>query len=339
VLHLFYGPDTFSRNEALAVLRDRLDGDGMLSTNTVIFDGRSVKPDELVAACDTVPFLAPARLVMVEGLLAAVGGREGRRPTGARGRARAGGGAASGASDSPWVVLPEYVGRLPDSTELVLVDGAVGDNNWLLAALRPLGEDRSFAPPAREALQDWIVQRARARNAAINPRAVAALADTVGADLWRLDAELEKLSLYAYGRAIEAADVRAMVSAAQTGNIFQLVDAVMDRRGDEALRLVRLLMDGGAAGPYLLTMIARQYRQLLLVQDMKERGVPRPEMMRRLEVRSDFVFGKLLNQAGRIAAARLEADFRRLLEADLSIKRGIHDEETALELLVAEQVG
>lgn len=337
MLHLFFGPDSFSRNEALAQLRTRLDTDGMLATNTAVFEARALKPDELLAACDSVPFLAPARLVLVEGLLAA---QEGRRPSGRGARARAATADAT-ATDSPWAALPAYVPRMPDSTELVLLDGTVRENNWLLAALRPLAEVRAFPLPDREALQGWIAERARARAraAAINPRAVATLAEAVGPDLWRLESELEKLSLYAYGRPIEPVDVRAMVRVAPTGTVFQLVDAVMDGRMDEALRLVRLLMDGGAAGPYLLTMIARQYRQLLLVQDMKRHGAPRAEMMRRLELRSDFALGKLVNQAGRIAATRLEVGFRRILAADLSIKRGIHDEETAVELLVADLAG
>ena len=55
VFHVFYGPDTFTRGEALAALRQQLDTDGMLSANTAAFDGGRVKPDELRAACDTMP--------------------------------------------------------------------------------------------------------------------------------------------------------------------------------------------------------------------------------------------------------------------------------------------
>jgi hypothetical protein len=42
----------------------------MLATNTDVLDGRAVTPDQLAAICDTVPFLASHRLVVVEGLLA-----------------------------------------------------------------------------------------------------------------------------------------------------------------------------------------------------------------------------------------------------------------------------
>jgi DNA polymerase III subunit delta len=335
-----YGPDTFSRGEALRDLCRRLDSDGMLETNTTTFDGRSLKSDELLAACDTVPFLAAARLVLVEGLLGAQESirASGRASTG-RGRATT----AVKAEGSSWAGLPEYLGRMPPTTQLVLIDGDLNKSNWLLAALRAaveghseLFEERRFEPPRGEILAAWIERRAKAIGAVLQPRAVAVLAETVGPNLWQLSGEIEKLSLYAYGRPIEVADVRRLVSTQQTATVFQLVDAVMAGQGDEALRAVRVLLDDGAAGPYLLTMLANQFRQVLLAQDLMRRGVQRPEIMSKLNIRHDFVLRKLLDQARRFPAARVEAGHMRILEADLNIKRGIQDEETAVELLVAD---
>src|SRR5579871_6334718 len=150
MLQIFYGPDGFSRAEALAALRRSLDGDGMLATNTAVFDGKSLKPDELFAACDTVPFLAEHRLVLVEGLLAAQEGRA-RRPRAGRGRANA---AEPATGDgSPWAALPEYARRLPPTTELVLVEGELRADNWLLAALRDAAQVRQFPLLGHDELQ------------------------------------------------------------------------------------------------------------------------------------------------------------------------------------------
>jgi DNA polymerase-3 subunit delta len=332
MLHLWFGIDSFSRMEAQSGLLRELDADGMLSTNTSRFDGRSVRPDELIAACDTVPFLASARLVIVDGLLAA---QEGRRRTGRSARARAG----SQESESPWAALPAYVPSMPPSTHLLLLEAELRPDNWLLTALRPDSEVREFKPLEREALQRWIADRVRERRAAITPRGAAVLAESAGVNLWQLSGEIEKLSLYAADRPIDVPDVRLLVPVAQSGTVFQLVDAVMAGRGEDALRLVRLLMDGGAAGSYLLTMLARQFRQFLLVRDMQAHRVPRAEMARRLELRSDYILGRLLDQSRGYSEARLVAGYERLLEADLSTKRGIQDEDTAVELLVAELSG
>ncbi|HLZ71398.1 MAG TPA: DNA polymerase III subunit delta [Dehalococcoidia bacterium] len=332
MLRIFYGPDTFSRGEALAALRRSLDGDGMLATNTALFDGKSVKPDELFAACDTVPFLAEHRLVLVDGLL---GAQEGRVRRGRAGRARASAAEPAAGDGSPWAALPEYARRLPPTTELVLVEGELRADTWLLAALRDAAELRQFPLLGQEELQRWVQARAHAVQAPITARAAATLAEAVGANLWQLNSELEKLALYAHGRPIEVSDVTAMVHTAEGGTVFQLCDAVLAGRGGEALRLARLLLDGGAAGPYLLTMLARQYRQLLVARDLQRRGAPRAEIARRAEV-PDFRVTNVINQAQRFPPGRLEAIYERLLEADLAVKRGDQDEDAAIELLVAE---
>jgi DNA polymerase-3 subunit delta len=285
----------------------------------------------VMSACEATPFLSAHRLVLVEGLLAAQEGR----PRQGRARRGAVGSDATEAVGSPWATLPAFLQRMPPTTTLALVDGEVRANNWLLAALQGAGRTHTFPLLRREQLQQWVQDRALALQAPIAPRAVAALAESVGANLWQMDRELEKLSLYAWGRPIEEADVHAMVSVARTGTVFQLVDAIVAGKGGEAVRLARLLLDTGVAGPFLVTMIARQFRQLLLARDMHRRGLPRAEIARRTEI-PDFRVMAVVGQAQRYPQDRLEAIYDRILEADLNIKRGIQDEDAAVEALVAE---
>jgi DNA polymerase III delta subunit len=49
-----------------------------------------------------------------------------------------------------------------------------------------------------------------------------------------------------------------------------------------------------------------------------------------------YVMQRLLKQAPAYNIERLRRAYRRLLEADLSIKRGIYDDETAIHLLITE---
>src|SRR3990172_4320205 len=114
MLYIFFGPDSFSCREALRQLKAELDSDGMLDAGTVTFDARQVTPQELIAACDTLPFLSPHRLVIVEGLLQLA--TEG--PRGRRSRRRSG-----DAPSGPWRALAGYVDRMPPTTTLVLLDG------------------------------------------------------------------------------------------------------------------------------------------------------------------------------------------------------------------------
>ena len=73
MLYVFYGPDEFRASEALAELRTSLDGEGMLATNTTELTGRGLRPGDLVQHAMAAPFMGDARLVIVDGLLTALG--------------------------------------------------------------------------------------------------------------------------------------------------------------------------------------------------------------------------------------------------------------------------
>jgi DNA polymerase-3 subunit delta len=330
VIHVFCGSDSFALHEALAELKAELNSDGMLATNTATFEGNQVRPDELLAVCNTVPFMGAHRLVLVEGLLARFEVPRGRRRPGTS----QAGDPDRQAGLGPWRDLPAALASLPPSTTLVFVDGDISQKNALLRLLSPLAQVQPFLRLSQRNLPEWIQARARREGVDISPAAVRLLADLVGNDLWVLWQELKKLALYAGSQRVEEDDVRALTVAAREASVFTLVDAVVEGRPDQALRLLEQLLDQGAAAPYLLAIITRQYRNLLLAKEMLGQRRPRAEIGDRLGITSGFALGKVLEQAGRCPPARLEASYRRLLEADASIKSGIYREELALEVLV-----
>jgi DNA polymerase-3 subunit delta len=322
MLHVFFGKDSFSLHERLDALRSSLDDDGMLASNTVVLDGRRTSLAEVTAACDTVPFLAAHRLVIVEGLLARLAGA---------GRGRRGGRKPS-AEIAAWLPLADYVGRMPPSTHLVLVDGEVQGENPLRDALKAKGEVREFRPLSPRAVPDWIGSRARSLGLTLTPGGVRLLAEFVGNDLWTLAGELEKLSVYAGGRPVGEEEVRALVTAVRETSVFPLVDAIVEGRPATAVRLLRQMFRQQSSASYVLAMIQRQFRHLAVAREMMEAGASSRRIGEALRL-PDFALDRLLEQATRYPPLRLRAAFRRLLEADLQIKRGIYHEELALELL------
>ena len=331
MLHVFFGEDSFSLRQRLNELRSSLDDDGMLASNTIVLDGRRTSLAEITAACDTVPFLAAHRLVIVEGLLARLAGAgRGRR---AQTGGRPAGGAGPSADTVAWLPLADYVDGMPPSSHLVLVDGEVKGGNPLLDVLKGKGDVREFRPLVQRAVPGWIQSRARSLGLTVTPGAVRLLADFVGNDLWILAGELEKLSVYAGGRTADEEDVRALVAAVRETSVFPLVDAIVEGRPAVAVRLLRQMFQQQSSASYILVMIQRQLRHLALAGEMVEAGASSRRIGETLRLR-DFALDRLLEQAPRYPPQRLQAAFRRLLEADLQIKRGIYDDELSLELLV-----
>ena len=327
MIHLLYGGDDFTLQETLSSMKEDVRPAELRDVNIAVLDGSQVSFDELAATCDTVPFLAERRMVIVQGLLALFEVRAPSR-TGARGAP------SRERTLGRWEALPEYLSAVPQTTELVFVEGRLSQSNPLYAKVRPIAEVRAFPAPRSGELRQWIRERAAKRGADIDPRAVDTLAETIGSDLRVIDSELQKLSLYRSGQTIRHEDVQELVSYAKEVNIFAAVDAVLEGRPGLGIRLVHQLLESGGPPSYLIGMIARQVRLLLLAKELRAQGVSPAEMGSRLSL-SGYPLRKTLEQEGKFTPRRLAEIHHRLLEADLSIKTGASDEQLVLDMLIA----
>ena len=108
-----------------------------------------------------------------------------------------------------------------------------------------------------------------------------------------MDGEIEKLAIYCGDRPITSEDVQARGSAWLS--VFELVDAA--KRPGAALTAMERLLQGGATGPYLIAMVARQARMVALAQALAASGVPQQAWGPRIGTTSEFVVRKTADQA------------------------------------------
>ena len=111
---------------------------------------------------------------------------------------------------------------------------------------------------------------------------------------------------------------------------------ILEGKASVAGRLAHQLLDEGQAAPYLLFMITRQLRLLVLAKGLGSSGASISEIRDGLGISSDYVLRKTVEQARRYSIGRLEQAYRKLLETDVSIKTGRRREELALDLLLTE---
>lgn len=333
MLHVFYGTDGFSIEEALRDLRKPLDEDGSLQTNTVTFSASDSSPQEVIAACDTAPFLGAKRLVVLEGALRSGGGR--------RKRARSEESVVGDAQPSgTWGALAEYVTgmpEMPETTVLVLTDVLKEREvpGPLLEALRGQGQIHKFDLPRQpKAVAGWVQSHAKSQDLKLAGGAAAALAEIVGNDTWSLASELAKLAEYANGRAITPDDVREMVTPARELPPWELMDPVADGKAAAALRALRRTL--AKRHPLAIAPIIQgTYRQLAIAREMLDGGASGKEVGQEIGLR-DFPLEKLLERASRYNPELIRDAYARMVRADSDIKRGVCDEQLSLELLVTD---
>lgn len=323
MLYILFGENSFLLQQELQNIKNKLGDRELVAANTTLMDGSEVTLNRLISACDALPFLAPYRLVVVEGLLGRFEPKGQPSPQGA-------------SLKEETHSLAAYAKRMSPSTVLVLVDGKTKRDNPLLAALSPLALVRTFPLLRGAELQNWVRQQVAQKQGSIAPQAVTTLVQLVGENLWVMGQEIEKLLLYASGRRIEKDDVEKIVSYSQEANVFALVDALLERRLPQAGSWLHRLLWQGAAPAYLLTMITRQLRLLVQANEFLSQGLPLPEVQARLGLTNDYAFRQTLKLAKSYPMARLVAIYGKLLETDLSIKTGRCQPELALESLTVE---
>jgi DNA polymerase-3 subunit delta len=327
LLHIFIGEDDYSRRQALEDIKKGIGDPTALMPNTIVLDGRTVTLEQLRNACETVPFLAEKRLVVVEGLLE-------RFETPRKNNRKKAPRQVEHAEEIKKFV--DVAKTVPAFTELVVLAGVVKVTNPLLRELSAVAKIESFPLLKQARMTQWVERRVKVAGGAISPQAVTTLVRFVGNDLWTMSNEVEKLVLYTAGRRIEEADVRAVVSYAREESVFTLVDAVLESRGGLAQEILQQLLRAGAEPVYLLTMIARQARIIFLVREMRVLGSSRGEIQTKLGLASDFLVRKAWDQSEKYSSARLHELYHRLLETDVAIKTGRLEGEIALNILVAE---
>jgi DNA polymerase-3 subunit delta len=332
MITLIHGEEEFLRAEALREQKEALESPDTADLNTTLLDGRKATLADVQMACDTVPFLAPRRLVIVTSLLDRLAGQ---------GKAR-----RSAAQKAYLQDLVDYLDQVPETTDLVFEEeSAVARGHPLHKRVLALEKNKRarvlFCQRKRGGdLIAWIEKRARDKGGKITRDTTHQLISTVGDNLRLLDQELEKLITYAAGeRAIQPGDVNLLVSPAVETNIFHMVDALGYGNIKRAILLLHQLLDEDLSPLYLLAMIVRQYRLLLQVKDLVARGLRPQAIARELKLQPWMVEKKLAPQARRYSLPQLETIYERLLAVDVDIKTGRMEPVLALDVLVAELGG
>ena len=336
MLYVIYGSDPLGRREAFDKLKAELDTDGSLATNHVTFDAKKASVQEVLAACDAMPFLGNHRLVVIDDLL-----KQGNRLKKAGKRASKLAQPDDGEAENDggrWAALADYIPRMPATTTLVLLDDEVSAANVLLKAIGPLGKVVHCTLPDDRTLPQWVTSRAKTIGLKLDPRAAKTLAELIGPDPMVLSSELDKLLAYSGGDVVREADVRELVSRAKEHKFWDLTDAVLDGQGAKAAKVLNELIEDGVNPAPLLAAIATQYRRVAIAADMLSRGESGGAIASTLGIKPGFGLDKVIDRTRRISLANVRAAYARLILAEIDLKGGKTqmDDRLAIELAVQE---
>ena len=305
-VYVLHGSDAFLRDAHRQSLVARIIGKSEPQTAVTHFDA-TAELAEVLDELRTLPFLAPRRAVIVSDADAFVSAH---RPK-----------------------LEKYLESPSSASSLILMVTSWPSSARLYKLVKRIGEVMECSAPDAGKLVRWIRNVAGKLGKQIAPDAAELLIEWRGADLAALSSEMDKLSLYVGGRdRISADDVSRLVVATAGPEAFALTNAVT--RGDTPAALKALAGSLTRRGEEfkMLGMIAWHLRKALHVAQAVETGTPVQQACKSARVFHDREgFLAMLRRRGRTG---IEADFRRMLWADLAMKSGANASAALQELVI-----
>lgn len=195
------------------------------------------------------------------------------------------------------------------------------------------GRSQEFSLLSGAKLKLWVNKEFAKFGVQADSRAIDKLLEFLGNDLWQVSNEIKKIAAFKKNSStpLQVTEVAALVKPKIETDIFKTIDAIAQKNKEQALILLHKHLEKGDAPLYLLSMINFQFRNILIVRDLMEKGSP----FNQLKLHP-FVVRKSQQQAQKFTLEELKRIYCKIFKADFNIKTGKIEAQTALDLLIAE---
>lgn len=245
-------------------------------------------------------------------------------------------------SDSGWQEdFLENIKSLEELKDIIVVyeDCSPDKRLKLFKVLQKYAKCQEFEKLAPANLRKWVAEEFGRAGSSARPDAADLLCSFVQNDLWRMASEIKKLSDYKNGGTVEKKDVELLVKPNIENDIFRTIDSLASGDKKQALSLLYKHLEAGDNPLYLLSMIAYQFRNLLIIKELSA-GAPSgsgpSSGWQKKSGLHPFVIQKSSYLCSRFTMPKLKEVYHKVFQTDFDIKTGKIEPELALDLLLAE---
>ncbi|MCI9682737.1 MAG: DNA polymerase III subunit delta [Lachnospiraceae bacterium] len=304
--YLLYGEESYLRSQ----YRNRLTNaliDPADTMNLSRFEGKGIHPEEIIDLAETLPFFAPRRVILVEN---------------------------SEFFKTKCDRLADYLPSMPDTTCLIFVETAVDKRNRLFKTVKDRGRAVEFASQDEATLTKWILGIVKREGKQISKSALSLFLERAGTDMEHISKELEKLLCYTYEReSITSQDVEDVCTILTSNRIFDMLRAIAEKNQKQALELYYDLLTLKESPRGILTLLGRQFQQLLLVRSLMAKGYGQPSIASKTGI-APFIIRRLMGQARNFTDEQLTAALADCAKAVEDVTAGRINDVMSVELLL-----
>ncbi|MGO5053402.1 DNA polymerase III subunit delta [Lachnospiraceae bacterium LCP25S3_G4] len=275
--------------------------------NYAYYEGKGVNVKEIIDLAETMPFFSERRLIVLEN---------------------------TGFFKNATPELADYIKEIPDTTYLIFVEQELDKRGKMFKAVKEKGGVVELPKQNEQTLCKWISSLVSREKKQISEATVRFILTKAGTDMQNLQQELEKLFCYTMDKhTITNEDVEEVCTTQITNQIFDMVNAVADKKQKVALDFYYELLALKEPPMRILYLLARQFRLLLQVKELDGQGLNRKQMSEKTGIHT-FVIGKYTEQAKQFSRKELRKIMEDCAQTEEWVKTGRLGDVMGVELFI-----
>lgn len=275
--------------------------------NYAYYEGKGIDVREIIDLAETMPFFSERRLIVIEN---------------------------SGFFKNATPELAEYMKDIPETTYFVFVETELDKRSKLFKAVKDKGRIVELARQDEKTLARWIYGNVKKEGKQITESSIYYLLSKCGTDMENLQKEMEKLFCYTLDKeVIQIEDIDAICTTQITNEIFDMVNAVAEKKQKRALDRYYDLLALKEPAMRILYLLSRQFRLLMEVKEMTGQGYDKKSIASKSGLHP-FAVGKYIEQSRRFSKKELRNILEDSVDIEERVKTGRLQDVLAVELFI-----
>ncbi|SDH47040.1 DNA polymerase III, delta subunit [Alteribacillus persepolensis] len=317
-LYLLYGKEEFFIKNITEKIVSAVLTEEERDFNYSVYDMKETPVEMVVEEGETLPFFGEKRVILMKNSYFLTGVKD---------------------KDKIEHHLPsfeKYIEKPANETVIIVTvsQDKLDERKKVVKKLKKQGIVLEASPYDERKVHQWMDTYLHEKEMEMTKDAKELMVHRAGKDMMMLASEMDKLSLYVTNsNQITGEAVDKLVSRTLEDNVFELVDCVVRGRTEHALSIYFDLMKQNEEPIKLLVLLARQFRLIMHVQQLKKRGYTRQKIASQLKVHP-FAVKVAEGQMNAFTNQMLASILKELAQADYEVKTGKMDKSLRVEMAI-----
>jgi DNA polymerase III subunit delta len=318
-VYTLFGAETFLRDLAAKTIADFTLGETSLREfNDTVFDLDETDVQYALASAEQLPMMAERRVIQITNVkIAASSNRDNLK-------------------EEHENLLAHYLSNPSETSVVIFIGDEIDKRRKISKLLLENSVAVEFKLMEDFELVKWVKEKFNEFGATADEKALRYLVGLVGANLRKLNVEIEKLATAALpDKLITYELVKELIPNTKEMSNFVLTDNLLEKNKSRTLQDLKKILDDGAEPLMILGLLAHHYRRLFASKELMNQGVDRREVAKVMRL----PYGRqeeFLAEARRTEPEKFSKILVRLADTDLAIKTSRATPRLQIEMLFCE---